>query len=272
MCCTDLQYLQRKTGGTCMVDFFTKGFKTKKAIMAIILLLSGCIISIGINYGNTGVFTLIHKKVPIYSVAREDKKISLTFDMSWGQDYTLKILEILDQHKIKATFFLVGGWIDDNKELVKEIVKRGHELGNHSNKHPDMTTISEEKIIQELMNCDAKIMAVTGQGTKLFRAPSGAYNDLLVATAEKAGYQVVQWDVDSIDWKENGPSVEYDRVIKNTKSGSILLFHNTAKYTPETLPKIIKELQMDGYEFVKVSELIYKDNYYINPLGRQIKK
>jgi polysaccharide deacetylase family sporulation protein PdaB len=210
--------------------------------------------------------------VPIYSVDTKEKKISLSFDMSWGKDNTPKILDILDRYNVKATFFLVGGWIDDNEELVKEIVKRGHELGNHTNKHPDMNKITKEKLIEEIMLCDAKIMSITGKGTKLFRCPSGAYNDVVIDTVQSLGRYTIQWDVDSIDWKEYGPSIEYNRVIKNTKPGSILLFHNTAKYTPETLPQVIEKLQKNGYSFVKVSDLIYKDNFYIDPLGRQIAK
>jgi peptidoglycan/xylan/chitin deacetylase (PgdA/CDA1 family) len=95
---------------------------------------------------------------------------------------------------------------------------------------------------------------------------------LAVETVKSTGHFCIQWDVDSIDWKEYGPSIEYSRVIKNTKPGSILLFHNTAKYTPETLPQIIAQLQKSGYSFVKVSDLIYKDNFYIDANGKQINK
>lgn len=246
--------------------------KVKKAILSLLLLAISCAAAIGFNNKSLGVFKLVHRKLPIYYVGTEEKKISLTFDMSWGNDNTKKLLDILDKYNIKATFFLVGGWIDDNEEIVKDISKRGHELGNHSNKHPDMTKQSIEKITQEVLSCDSKIFTLTGQSTKLFRAPSGAYNDLVIQTAEKLGRYCIQWNVDSIDWKEQGAEMEYNRVIKNTKPGSILLFHNTAKYTPETLPKIIEKLKGEGYEFVKVSELIYKDNYYIDAEGKQISK
>jgi peptidoglycan-N-acetylglucosamine deacetylase len=244
----------------------------KKILLTLVLLIISSIISIGVNYKSLGVFRLVHKKLPIYSVDTKEKKISLTFDLSWGEDNTSKLLDILDKYNVKATFFLVGGWVDNNKEMVKEIVKRGHELGNHTNKHPNMSNISRQKLIEEIATCDSKIMALTGKGTKLFRAPSGDYNDIALDAAESLGYYSIQWDVDSIDWKENGPSIEYNRVIKKTKPGSILLFHNTAKYTPETLPQIIEKLQSDGYTFVKVSELIYKDNFYIDATGKQIAK
>ncbi|ERI89595.1 sporulation protein PdaB, polysaccharide deacetylase family [Clostridiales bacterium oral taxon 876 str. F0540] len=255
-----------------MRNWDRKSSITKKAILALSLLIISAAASIGINYKSLGVFRLVHKSLPIYSVDTKDKNVAITFDVSWGEDYTIKLLDILDKYNIKCTFFIVGGWIDDNENTVKEIVKRGHELGNHTNKHPNINTISREKLIQEIMACDSKIISITGQGTKLFRFPSGDYNDMTVKTVEQTGRYAIQWDVDSIDWKENGPDIEYNRVIKNTKPGSILLFHNNAKYTPETLPRIIEKLKKDGYSFVKVSDLIYKDNYYIDASGKQIKK
>lgn len=245
---------------------------TKKLIIALVLIVASSIISIGLNYKSIGIFRFVRKKVPIYYVDTNEKKISLSFDISWGEDTTPKLLDILDKYNVKATFFLVGGWIDNNGDLVKEMVKRGHELGNHTNKHPNMSKITKEKLIEEIITCDAKIMSLTGKGTKLFRCPEGYYNDLILDTAQELGRYTIQWDVDSIDWKEHGASIEYDRIIKKTKPGSILLFHNTAKYTPKTLPQIIEKLQNDGYSFVKVSDLIYKDNFYIDASGKQIAK
>jgi polysaccharide deacetylase family sporulation protein PdaB len=230
------------------------------------------IVSIGVNYKSLGVFRFVHKKLPIYSVDTSDKRIALTFDLSWGVDNTPKILDILDKYNVKATFFLVGAWVDDNEAIVKEIHKRGHELGNHTNKHPDTSNISKEKLIQEILTCDAKIMSLTGQGTKLFRFPSGAYNDRGIEASESTGHFPIQWDVDSIDWKEQGAEVEYNRVMQKTKPGSILLFHNTAKYTPENLPKVLEKLQGEGYTFVKITDLIHKDNYFIDASGKQISK
>lgn len=244
----------------------------KKIFIALILLFISSITSIIVNYKNIGVFKLMHKKLPIYSVDVKEKKIALTFDVSLGEDNTEQILDILDKYDVKATFFLVGRWIEDNKDLAKEISNRGHEIGNHSDKHPDMTKIPKEKILQDIKNCEDKIISITGQETKLFRAPSGAYNDTLIETIEEAGFYCIQWDVDSIDWKEQGEDIEYNRVISKTKPGSIILYHNTAKYTPKNLPKVLEKLKNDGYTFVKVSDLIYKDNFYIDSTGKQISK
>lgn len=244
----------------------------KKILLLSVFLLVSSIVSVVVNYKSLGVFKVIHRKLPIYNVDTKDKKVALTFDVSWGDDNTPKLLDILDKYNIKATFFLVGGWLDGNENLAKDMIKRGHELGNHSNKHPDMNNISKEKLLEELMTCDSKILSATGVSTKLFRCPEGTYNDLVLNTVQSTGHYCIQWDVDSIDWKENGPEVEYNRVISKTKPGSILLFHNNAKYTPETLPRIIEKLEKEGYQFVKVSDLIYKNNYYIDASGKQISK
>lgn len=242
----------------------------KKIFMVFILLSIGISITLFTNYKEKGVFIKLNRKLPIYCVDTKEKKIALSFDVSWGTDYTEKILDVLDKYNVKATFFVVGGWIDQYPERLKEIHKRGHEIGNHSDRHPDMTKISKEKMIKDINVNDAKIRKVIGDGTNLFRCPSGEYNDLVIETVKETGHYCVQWDVDSIDWKEDGADVEYKRVIKNTKPGSILLFHNTGKYTPENLVRIIEKYQGEGYQFVKIGDLIYKDNYRIDYSGKQI--
>lgn len=243
---------------------------SKKILIAVFLLFIAITTSIFINYKERGAFIRVNRNLPIYCVDTKDKKIAMSFDVSWGNDNTEKILDILDKYNVKATFFLVGGWVDENPDKVKEIFKRGHEIGNHSNKHPDMTKVSKERIIQEIDINDAKIRQLTGEGTKLFRFPEGSFNDTSVQIASGTGHYCIQWDVDSIDWREEGEDLEYNRVIKKTKPGSILLFHNNAKYTPNNLPKIIEKFQKEGYKFVKVGDLIYKDNYKIDYSGKQV--
>lgn len=210
------------------------------------------------------------KKVPIYSVDTKDKKIAITFDVNWGDDKTNEILDTLDKYNAKATFYIIGLWCDDYPEKVKEIVKRGHEIGNHSNKHPDYTKMTKENIIKDLEIANAKILSLTGESPKTFRFPSGAYNDIAMEAIESTGLKAIQWDADSVDWKANGADIEYERIVSKAKEGSILLFHNDGKYTPENLPRIIEKYQSMGYEFVKVSELIYNKDYYLDHTGKQI--
>ncbi|AID45038.1 polysaccharide deacetylase family protein [Candidatus Arthromitus sp. SFB-mouse-Japan] len=212
------------------------------------------------------------KSLPIYRVDTEEKKVAITFDVNWGKDYTMQILDILDKYDSKASFFLIGKWIDYSKEnvdLVKEMNKRGHEVANHSNIHPDFTNIDRDRIVRELEITDSKIYEITNKRSKLFRFPKGEYNQNSVEIVKSLGYIPIQWDVDSIDWKEDGLESEYQRVKNKLQAGSIALFHTNAKNTPENLERILKEFKDQGYEFVTLSELLYRENYEIDNMGVQ---
>lgn len=243
--------------------------KKKNIIFAILIVIFIGIVFTIINLKNSGVFGQGDKKLPIYCVNTEEKKIAISFDTNWGSDNTKKILDILDKENVKATFFLIGAWVDKYPEYTKEIYKRGHEIGNHSDTHPDFAVISRNKMIQEIAITDAKLMKLIGKATDIFRFPSGSYNENAVNVVESTNHFCIQWDVDSVDWKEYGEDIEYNKVMKKVKPGSILLFHNNAKYTPRTLPRIIKDLKAEGYKFVKISDIIYKKNYYIDYNGKQ---
>lgn len=207
--------------------------------------------------------------LPIYRVGCDKKRLSFSFDAAWGSEKTPLILDILDRYNLKTTFFLVGFWIEDYPEMAKEIVKRGHEIGNHSSTHPRMSRLSEQEIWKELEHTHKIIKDYTGFEAELFRPPFGDYNNRLIETCEKFGYKVIQWDVDSLDWKDLSASAIADRVLKRVKKGSIVLFHNNGKNTPQALISIIENLQTQGYEIVPVSQLIIKHNYYIDNNGEQ---
>lgn len=213
---------------------------------------------------------------PIYRVAREDKVLSLTFDINWAEkDEIYNILEVLEKYNVKATFFIMGGWVnysDDNKEKLIKISEAGHEVGNHSYIHPMFSKIDENRMAQELEKTEKIIYETIGISTNLFRFPSGDYNEKAFSFVTNKGYRCIQWDVDSVDWKQSSAKEEYDRVMKKAKEGSILLFHNNAKYTPGNLDIIIKNMKDDGYSFITIGDMLYKDNYYIDDKGEQIKK
>ncbi len=159
--------------------------------------------------------------------------------------------------------------MDEYQDDVRLIHQRGHEIGNHSNTHPHMSTLSDSQIREELNIATQKIKAITGKDVILFRPPFGDYNNRLIRVCRDEGYYVIQWDVDSLDWKELGVQPMVDRVKKKVKEGSIILFHNNAKYTPQALPIILDYLLDEGYEIVPVSQLIYKENFYVDHEGRQ---
>ncbi len=211
------------------------------------------------------------RELPVYCVDTDEKKIAISFDAAWGDQYTEKILDILDEYNVKTTFFLVEFWADKYPEMVKKIHVRGHEIGNHSSNHPHMSKLSEEQIIKEIKGTEKKVESIIGEKTVLFRPPFGDYNDRLIKTCRDMGYHVIQWDVDSLDWKEMGVKPVVDRVTRNVKKGSIVLFHNNAKYVPEYLPIVLEKLTNEGYSIVPVSQLIYKQDYYIDSSGQQKK-
>ena len=213
------------------------------------------------------------RKLPIYCVETEEKKVALSFDAAWGNDDTEQLIEILEEYDAKATFFVVGAWVDKYPESVKQLSDAGHMIMNHSNTHPNMPSLSAEKKLDELNSCNQKIAAITGKTPTLFRPPYGDYDNATIEAAESLKMFTVQWDVDSLDWKDNAtPESICKRVTSKVKNGSIVLFHNDAEYTPEALPQILKCLKEEGYEFVFIEDLIYKENYEIKHDGTQHKK
>lgn len=220
----------------------------------------------------TGICTnATQRKLPIYSVETNEKKIAITFDAAWSAEDTDELLTILKKHNAKITVFAVGDWIRKNPDAVKNFYDKGHEIGNHSDTHALFGNISQEKLKQEIENCNKEIQKITGEKPKVLRAPSGDYNNQSIEMTESYNMKMIQWDVDSLDWKKLSVDEMYERVISKTENGSIILFHNGVENTPEALDKIITKLKADGYEFVTVSELIYWDNYEIDHTGRQVK-
>lgn len=212
------------------------------------------------------------REIPIYSVDCAQKNISITFDCAWGADDIPKILEVLREQHVKATFFFVGLWAEKNPDVVRQIALDGHDIANHSYSHLRMGAIDNAKIKSEISQCNKILEDLSGRKVELFRAPYGDYNDKVVLIAKEMGCFTIQWDVDSLDWK---PGITKDeimrRISQKVKTGSILLFHNDTAHTAEMLADIITMLKQKGYNFLPVSELIYKDNYTIDHEGKQSK-
>lgn len=216
--------------------------------------------------------TVGDRELPIYCVDTEEKKVALSFDAAWGDEDTMKILSILEEEDVTVTFFMTGGWVESYPDDVKAIYAAGHDLGNHSEHHYDMATISSAEQKEELMTVHDRVKELTGYDMYLFRPPYGSYNNDLVNTAISCGYYPIQWNVDSLDWKDYGVDSIISTVCehKDLKNGSIILMHNGATYTAEALKTVIETLRADGYELVPISELIYKDNYHLDVTGMQI--
>lgn len=258
-----------------------KRIRMLKIMVAALLLAAGVGIGVGnmektiftsSGVGNNSCTTVNGKELPIYSVETDKKVVALSFDAAWGNEDTEKILSILKQNNVKVTFFMTGGWVETYPEDVKKIYADGHDLGNHSENHKNMSQLSEKQCQDELMKVHDKVKELTGYDMFLFRAPYGDYDNEVICTATGCGYYTIQWSIDSLDWKNYGVQDIIDRVCghKSLGNGAIILCHNGADYTAEALDTLIKTIKEKGYEFVPISELIYKENYYMKADGMQV--
>ena len=211
------------------------------------------------------------RQLPIYCVQRDDKTVALSFDAAWGNEDTQELIDILNKYNIHATFFVVGQWVDKYPESVKALSDAGNEVMSHSDDHAHFTQLSADEIKSNIAASNEKIKNITGTEPTLFRCPYGEYNDTVISTVNSMGMSAIQWDVDSLDWKGISASDISDRVLKNVKSGSIVLFHNAAENTPEALPGIIEGLIADGYKIVPVSQILLTGDYTIDNTGMQCK-
>lgn len=171
---------------------------TKKQIT---VFLSCALIAVTAVIGTVSVFANNDRKLPIYSVENSKKQIAISFDAAWGADDTDELIKILGEYKVKATFFVVGAWVDKYPEEVKRLADAGHRIENHSNSHPYMTKISTEKMVEELRACNEKIASVTGRKPILFRPPYGDYNNAVIETVESQDMYTIQWSVETLATK-----------------------------------------------------------------------
>ncbi|WP_027629288.1 polysaccharide deacetylase family protein [Ruminiclostridium cellobioparum] len=243
-----------------------------------ILVIGMGLVALFITVGRSGVLNSIdvfsnQRVLPIYSVETDRNLVSVTFDCAWGAGDIPTILEILKKENVRASFFMVGQWGEKYPDAVKLIANDGHDVANHGYSHLRMSTIGKEKCRSEIELCNQKLGEISGTKVILFRPPYGDYNNTVIETCNELGSYPIQWNVDSLDWKkEMSRQAILERILKRTKPGSIILFHNDTQYTVELLPQIISQLKAKGLDFVPVSELIMKDNYYIDDQGRQQRK
>ena len=210
-----------------------------------------------------------NRSLPVYSVERGDKRIALSFDAAWGNEDTQRLIDILSGYGLRATFFVVGDWAEKYPDSVKALAEAGNEVMNHSSSHAHFSSLSSEQIGADISACNEKIAALTGVRPSLFRCPYGEYDDHVIQAVEALGMTAIQWDVDSLDWKGISAEEIQQRVLKNVRPGSIVLFHNAALHTPEALPGIIEALQAEGYSIVPISELLLEGDTRIDNTGRQ---
>lgn len=241
------------------------------ALVAVVIFFSTFLLNLGV-VDVSSAYSVTNKKLPIYSVKTDENKVAISFDAAWGADKTSEIMNICDSYNIKATFFLVGFWIDKYPDKVKEIYNRGFEIGIHSNTHPDMTKLTKKQIREELEININKIVEITGDRPKLFRPPYGYYNNNLIEICEDLELSCIEWSVDSLDWKGLSASEISGRVISKSKNGSIVLFHNNSDNIIDGLKMCLEYFKNNDTQVVPIGDLIYYDNFYIDNQGAQTRK
>jgi peptidoglycan/xylan/chitin deacetylase (PgdA/CDA1 family) len=210
-------------------------------------------------------------KLPIFSVETPEKVVAITLNAAWGADDTDVIIKILDEYDAKATFFVCGYWVAKHPEAVKKFHNAGHVIANHGDTHAHVNSLSLNENIEEIAAAHTRVLGLLGVEMDLYRPPYGEFNSTVMEAARRLKYHVIQWDVDSLDWKRPTPDAMAARVLnhKNLGNGSIILFHCDIPETPIALRKILSELKNRGYRFVTVCELIHRENYKIDHKGRQ---
>ncbi len=209
------------------------------------------------------------KQLPIYSVATQEKKIAFTMNCAWEADDIDSILQTLAKHNTHITFFLVGDFVTKYPEAVKKIAEAGHEIGNHSNSHPHVNNLSLEKNREEIQKCSEKIQQITGKKTTLFRGPYGEYNDTVIQAAKSQNHTTIQWNLDTLDYSGLTGEEMWKRIESKLQAGSIVLSHSGTKHTADSLDMLLSKIEQKGFAIVKVSDLIYNENYYIDVNGVQ---
>lgn len=225
------------------------------------LIMVAALFTVGIIYiekDNITVFSL-NEPSAVYSVPTNKKVIALTFDISWGEKRAEPILNVLMDKKVtNATFFLSSPWAKSHPDLVKKMADAGFEIGSHGHKHDNYSTFNEEDIRKQIQTAHAVLSEMTGTKPNLIRLPNGDFDKRVLRIANELNYTVIQWDTDSLDWKNPGVDQIVNRVVSKAHPGDIVLLHasDSSQQTHQALPVIIDKLRADGYEFVTVTQLL----------------
>ncbi len=192
---------------------------------------------------------------PIYKGNPDKPMVTFIINVAWGNEYLSDMLATLKKHHVSTTFFLEGNWTKQNPELAKVIVSAGHEVGNHSYSHPDMSKLSAARTREQIIKTNEIIEAATGQKCVWFAPPSGSYRDETVKIADELNMKTVMWTVDTVDWRKPSPDVLINRVISKIDKGSMVLMHPTES-TAKSLDRLITLIEKKNLQIGTVSELM----------------
>lgn len=235
-------------------------FKAKYSVLFILVLAFSCGFFTSVPVFNAG-----NRNIPVYSVERPENYASITFNCAWDNHDIDKVLDTLFKYNVKATFFIVGDWAEKHPDSLAKIYDAGHEIGAHSYDHKDYAKLSTSEIKEDIKKCDGVISKVINTTPKLYRVPSGSYNNNAIETLEKCGKIPVQWSCDTIDYNDASAEDIYKRAIKLEKGG-ILLMHTGTKNTAVALSRILDTLTKN-FQLVPVGELLYSDDFTVDATG-----
>ncbi len=196
----------------------------------------------------------------------ESKQLALTYDDGPNDPYTLRLLEVLARHNVRATFFLIGRYVRQRPDIVREVVKAGHVVGNHTFTHPLLIFRSARELRMQLTDCERAITDAVGGHSKLFRPPFGGRRPAVLRIARQMGLEPVMWNVTGFDW--NAPSVEHieHKVTRRVRGGDVILLHDgehrafgtDRSHTLTATDRLISRYKSEGYEFVTIPEMMGK--------------
>ncbi len=204
-------------------------------------------------YGGNAAAVSFESKNLYYGGSEENGQVCLTFNIYENTANVLKILDILDEYGAKATFFLGGSWADDNVDCVREIFKRGHELGSHGYFHKDHSSMTYEQNIEEISPGVKLIEMICGTDVTLFAPPSGAFGENTLAACEELGLKVIMWSRDTVDWRDNDVDLIVNRATKDLKAGEFILMHPKDQ-SVAALPEILTYISENGLTTSTISQ------------------
>lgn len=199
--------------------------------------------------------TVLIDQQPIYQGSSKRKEIALTCNVFWGEEFLPQMLAVLERYEVPVTFFVGGVWAEKFPDMTRELLEKGHEIGNHGYSHPHPDRLSKEDNLKDIIKCEKVLKEITGKRPTLYTPPYGERGPAVLQAAEEAGYRTILWSIDTVDWKHPPPEAIINKVVKNAHNGAIVLMHPTAP-TVYALPQVIESLQEQGYNLVTVSQLL----------------
>lgn len=247
---------------------------TAFVIMLALFLMTGLSILYWLDVGEkvvTASTSVDNREIPICRVNRGELAVALTFEAAGQAQGLEQLLEILERHQVKASFFVTGEWIENNAELVRKILEQGHDLGSMADSGKNMTELSESECRSKIMEVHHKVEETFGYEMKLLRLPHGAYNNNTLRATYACGYYPIGWSVDSEDWKDYGAAQMVQKVcdMEELQQGEIVRFHIGAEDSTEGLEQVLAFLEKEDIPVLPVSELIYKEKYAMEADGTQ---